>query len=86
MIIRRNRGQQNGVVRKVVRRTRPAVGGNGPRRAIVRRRPLVIGEGVVPPPPRRRLRPALPGRRAVAAVGGLALAAALVAGAAWLYR
>lgn len=86
MIIRRNRGQQPGVVRKIVRRTRPAVGGNGPRRAIVRRRPLVIGEGVVPPQPRRRLRPALPGRRAAAAVGGLAIAAALVAGAAWLYR
>lgn len=85
MIIRRNRGQQPGVVRAIVRRTRPAVGGNGPRREIVRRPPLVIGEGVVPPP-RRSVRVGLPGRRFVIAAGGLAAAAALIAGAAWLYR
>jgi cell division protein FtsQ len=85
VIIRRNRGQQPGVVRKIVRRTRPAVGGNGPRREIVRRPPLVIGEGVVPPQ-RRSVRVGLAGRRFVIAAGGLAAVAALIAGAAWLYR
>ncbi|GIW16883.1 MAG: cell division protein FtsQ [Tepidiforma sp.] len=86
MIIRRNRGQQPGVVRAIVRRTRPAVGGNGPRREIVRRRPLVIGEGVVPAQARPRVRFALPGRRFVTVFGGLAVIAALAAGTGWLYR
>ncbi len=85
MIIRRNRAHQPGVVRKIVRRTRPAVGGNGHRREVVRRSPPVIGEGVVGPH-HRAFRAALPGRRFLAAFCGLAIAAALTAGAAWLYR
>jgi cell division protein FtsQ len=81
MIIRRNRGPQPGVVRRIVRRTRPAVGEARPR-TIVRRSQFVIGEGVAP-----RSRPRWrPGRRLVLTAGSIVILAGLVAGGTWLYR
>lgn len=85
MIIRRNRQQQPGVVRTIIRRSRPAVGQSRPR-TIVRRSAPAIGAGVLPSPREHRRRLPWPSRRffLLAAAGGLALG--LVAGAAWLYR
>ncbi|QFG02102.1 cell division protein FtsQ/DivIB [Tepidiforma bonchosmolovskayae] len=82
MIIRRNRGPQTGVVRRIVRRTRPAVGEARPR-TIVRRSQFSIGEGVVAPRACPRWRP---GRRLLVLAASFALLAGLVVGGIWVYR
>ncbi|GIW14016.1 MAG: hypothetical protein KatS3mg062_1455 [Tepidiforma sp.] len=84
MIIRRNRNPRPGVVRTIVRRSRPVVGGEAAPRQIVRRE-RVIGVGVVPAAAPRR-RSFLPSRRALFALSFAAVLAALFAGGAWLYR
>jgi cell division protein FtsQ len=88
MIIRRKRNPQPGVVRKIVRRTRPAVGGTAPRREIVRRQPTVIGAGVVTATPHRRhgISRLRPSRRWLVASAAVLLLTGATIGATWLYR
>lgn len=86
MIIRRHRTTQPNVVRKIVRRTRPAVGNAAPGHQIIHRHKSP-GAGVIPgapPQPNGNTRPAI--RRTLPVVITLLLLATTLAGATWLYR
>lgn len=84
MIIRRDRSNRPGMVRAIVRRSRPTVGEARPRQ-VVRRRSPVIGEGVVPAAPSPRLG-WRPGRRLIAATAALLASSVIIAGAYAVFR
>ncbi len=84
MIIRRDRSSTHGVVRRIVRRNRPAVGEARPRQ-VVRRRSPGIGEGVIPATPRARLA-WRPSRQLIAGIASLLVASAIIAAGYGLLR
>lgn len=86
MIVRRNRTTQPNVVRKIVRRTRPAVGNPAPGRRIIRRHNTPRA-GVIPgAPPQPNGLPRQAIRRSLPVALALLLLATTLAGATWLYR